>query len=88
LESTIAGGRGISALTPTSDKRERLILDIQRDQLGGGISLVTILNYPHEIVEDWESLIVATVERLNWSDPIVSVEKVGEPKLEGSLVWM
>jgi hypothetical protein len=30
------------------------------------------LFYPHEIVEDWESLMVATVEQLNWGNSIVS----------------
>jgi hypothetical protein len=46
--------------------REQLILYIQQNQIGETTSLEEILFHPHEIVEDWELLLVTTmVEQLN-----------------------
>jgi hypothetical protein len=76
-------------LPVSEDIRERLILYIQHNQIGETTSsLGAILFNLHEIVEDGESLLVTTVERFNWGDSIVSVEKVREPMLEENLEWM
>jgi hypothetical protein len=59
---------------------DQLILYLQQNQIGETTSLGVILFNPHGIVEDCEPFIVMMVERLNWGNPIVAVEKVREPR--------
>jgi hypothetical protein len=64
--STHDADHGMIMLRLSEEIREQLIMYIQYNQTGETTLLGVILFNLHEIVEDGESLLVTTVEQLNW----------------------